>query len=360
MKCAPAIVLALVILPAAPILADEARIPIFQPTTITQPGYYILTRDLSPASVTAITIQADNVTVDLNGRAINSAPSQGAIAVNGAFQNVTIRNGRLLGGNYGVNAAASAPGTVNLRVERVEIGNTAFAGVQVIGAGIIQLISCRITDSGGDATYIVAQTGGTAFTGQFIDNVIDNVGRFGIDVGGGRGVEVRGNVITRFGTTTPRVFGLILGSGYGGGGGNIVEGNVVRGSDDDIGIVVDVPNNLITNNVVSDMGSTGIGILIEADGNRIVGNVVSTSNVGISALGGHSHFERNHVEANRADGLSISTGYNLVDGNFSESNGAFGLNFVSGPGNAYRNNMLRHNTSGAVSGTATDAGGNIL
>jgi len=50
MKCVPAIALALVILPAAPILADEARIPIFQPTTITQPGYYILTRDLSPAS----------------------------------------------------------------------------------------------------------------------------------------------------------------------------------------------------------------------------------------------------------------------------------------------------------------------
>ena len=237
MKCVPAIALVLVILPAAPILADEARIPIFQPTTITQPGYYILTRDLSPASVTAITIQADNVTVDLNGRAINSAPSQGAIAVNGAFQNVTIRNGRLLGGDFGVNAVASAPGTVNLRVERVEIRNTAFVGVQVFGAGIVQLISCRITDSGGDATYILPQTGGTAFTGQFIDNVIDNVGRFGLDVGGGRGVEVRGNVITRFGTTTPRVFGLILGSGFGGGGGNIVEGNVVRGSDDDIGIL---------------------------------------------------------------------------------------------------------------------------
>jgi len=142
---------------------------------------------------------------------------------------------------------------------------------------------------------------------------------------------VRGNVITRFGTMIPRVFGLVLGSGFGGGGGNIVEGNVVRGSDDDIGIIVDVPNNLITNNVVSDMGSTGIGILIEADGNRIVGNVVSTSNVGISALGGHNHFERNHVEANRSDGLSISTtGYNLVDSNVSEFNGAFGLNFVSG------------------------------
>ena len=65
MKCVPAIALTLVILPAAPILADEARIPIFQPTTITQPGYYILTRDLSPASGTAITIQSDGVTVDL-------------------------------------------------------------------------------------------------------------------------------------------------------------------------------------------------------------------------------------------------------------------------------------------------------
>jgi len=47
MKCVPAIALALVILPAAPIQADEARIPIFQPTTITQPGHYVLTRDIS-------------------------------------------------------------------------------------------------------------------------------------------------------------------------------------------------------------------------------------------------------------------------------------------------------------------------
>src|SRR2546425_7444941 len=150
MKCVPAIALALVILPAAPILADEARIPIFQPTTITQPGYYILTRDLSPASGTAITIQSDGVTVDLNGRAINNAPSQGAIAVNGAFQNVTIRNGRLSGGNYGVNAAASAPGTVNLRVERVEGRDTALVGVQGIGAGSVRGIPCLHTDSGGD------------------------------------------------------------------------------------------------------------------------------------------------------------------------------------------------------------------
>src|SRR6058998_276615 len=185
MKRVPAIALALVILPAAPILADEARIPIFQPTTITQPGYYILTRDLSPASGTAITIQADGVTVDLNGRAINTAPSQAAIVVNGGFQNVTIRNGRLLGGNLGVDAAASAPATVNLRVERIEIRNTAFVGVQVLGAGIVQVTSCRITDSGGDGMFINTPSGGMAL-GQFIDNVIDNMGRFGISFGGGR------------------------------------------------------------------------------------------------------------------------------------------------------------------------------
>ena len=51
--------------------------------------------------------------------------------------------------------------------------------------------------------------------------------------------------------------------------------------------------------------------------------------------------------------------FNLLDGNVSEGSGNSGI-ALSGTGNAYRNNMLRGNTNGAVAAAGTDAGGNIL
>src|SRR5438093_13183450 len=102
--------------------------------------------------------------------------------------------------------------------------------------------------------FINTPSGGMAL-GQFIDNVIDNMGRFGISFGGGRGGVARCNVITRVGTTTPGVWGLALSTGVVGAGGFIVEGNVVSGSDDDNGIYVGAPNSSVANNIVSDMGA---------------------------------------------------------------------------------------------------------
>src|SRR5438034_320997 len=65
--------LVLAALAAGPLIADEGRIPVFAPTVITQPGYYVLTRDISVSGGHVITIQANNVTLDLNGRTIVSS-----------------------------------------------------------------------------------------------------------------------------------------------------------------------------------------------------------------------------------------------------------------------------------------------
>ena len=47
---------------AVPLVADEGRIPIFQQTTITQSGHYVVTRSFSVSSGSAILIDADKVT----------------------------------------------------------------------------------------------------------------------------------------------------------------------------------------------------------------------------------------------------------------------------------------------------------
>src|SRR5438093_788677 len=91
------------VLGAVGALADEGRIPIFQPTTITQPGHYILTRDVAAASGPLLVIQADHVTLDLNGRMVSSSGvTSNLVQIADGFRDITVRNGRLRGGNAGV------------------------------------------------------------------------------------------------------------------------------------------------------------------------------------------------------------------------------------------------------------------
>ena len=140
----------------------------------------------------------------------------------------------------------------------------------------------------------------------------------------------------------------------------MIEHNTIRGSDNDIGIVIDrTPNNLVDENNLSGLGASGI--LIESNGNRIVGNVTSGDQCGICSNGTVSRniLERNHAENNAFDGIRVEGDFNLFDANVSEGNGQFGIS-TSGTDNAYRNNMLRNNTFGSVIGAMTDAGGNIL
>ncbi|PYS94224.1 MAG: hypothetical protein DMF50_12715 [Acidobacteria bacterium] len=134
----------------------------------------------------------------------------------------------------------------------------------------------------------------------------------------------------------------------------------IRGSDDDLGIAVLAgPGNLVTTNDVSGVG--GSGIAVNTSGNRVVGNVSSGNGCGICSSGSANQnvFERNHTTGNTSYGILMEGDFNLLDGNVSEGSGNSGI-ALSGTGNAYRNNMLRGNTGGAVIGVATDAGGNIL
>jgi len=110
-------------------LADEARIPVFQPTTITRPGHYILTRDISVTSGTIISIQSNDVTLDLNGYSLRCSDTTSfLIQIPFGMQNVAVRHGLLEGGTCGVCSPIGSTGSgTRLRVEGVEIRNTATA-----------------------------------------------------------------------------------------------------------------------------------------------------------------------------------------------------------------------------------------
>jgi hypothetical protein len=80
----------------------EARTPIAAaPFTITTSGSYYLTKNVSVASGDAITINANDVTLDLNGFTISSTnanPVTGTgILIGNSLHNITISNGHISG-----------------------------------------------------------------------------------------------------------------------------------------------------------------------------------------------------------------------------------------------------------------------
>jgi hypothetical protein len=166
------VVLSFTLLPlvAAPIEITQKSVPL----VIKQPGSYILATNLKVMSSTgtAISIDADNVTVDLNGFAI-SGPGKDvgeSYGVTTGRNNVTVRNGSVRdfsGGGVHLNGS-------NNRVENVKIQNTTHA----IFVGQSSVVTrCQIYNS----LSAINCDGGTVIS----DNVINIAQGFGIMTYGG-------------------------------------------------------------------------------------------------------------------------------------------------------------------------------
>ena len=98
MKIVRVLVVACLSLPLL-LQADEGRFEVSQgmlPLTITVPGSYILTGNLSGAGIgDAITINTNQVTLDLNGFQMNGTGGSGDAIALGAVKHVTIQNGAI-------------------------------------------------------------------------------------------------------------------------------------------------------------------------------------------------------------------------------------------------------------------------
>src|SRR5207245_4119668 len=138
-----------------------------------------------------IAIQANDGTLDLNGPTNSGGPSDAQIMIADGFRGVTIRNGRLSGGSFGIYYASSTVGT-RLRVENVEMTNSTHP-IYVFGAELAYVLSCRV--AGGDSDAIaVSGIADASYTGQFLNNVIEEVGGSAMSLGGLRAGLVRGNL----------------------------------------------------------------------------------------------------------------------------------------------------------------------
>jgi len=90
------LLIVLTALTSLPLLAGEGRIPIWKTTTITAPGSYIVTRDIGAIPDSnpprAITVDADDVDIDLNGFALRTGE---AVIHAEDVRRLVIRNGKI-------------------------------------------------------------------------------------------------------------------------------------------------------------------------------------------------------------------------------------------------------------------------
>lgn len=272
----------------------EPRIAITSvPLTISQSGSYYLTKNLT-ATDTAITIIADDVTIDFCGFTLTGPGTIGyGIFMNGR-KNVEVRNGTIKNfGWHGISEAAVNSGqhhrVVNMRI--LSCGN---CGIYLSGNGHM-IKDCAVSGihapSGG---YITALSAGSAciITGNAICNNGTSAAA-GSDVAGinaGNGCTIIGNVVSNNGTSgAGMVYGISVGN------------------------ACVVNDNSVYLNGNNSTGSSVRGIYASGY-TKVVGNCVYNNGTGSSAtrygiyLGGYNFVDQNIAYSNGTNMNSSATG----------------------------------------------------
>ena len=138
------------------------------PYTIKSSGFYFVTGDLTLASGASpgITVNADNVTIDLMGFGLNGFGAAGTgagIDITGR-SNVEIRNGTVR--NFGGGGIYSVTTSKNCRINNIRAIFNPGPGIKLVGDNhLVQ--NCTVSNNGG---YGIWQSGGgTMITGNVIN-----------------------------------------------------------------------------------------------------------------------------------------------------------------------------------------------
>ncbi len=212
------------------------------PTTISSSGVYCLKQNLSTAATSgnAIDVQANDVTIELNGWILDGSAAGTGTATNGIYSNtktnITVRNGTIRGFRRGVYLVGSSAGhhlvervasdanrsvglsvqgdEITVRDNRVfntgpaDVGNSAF-GISITSAENFSISGNRIAG----VAETLTNTGiyvGFSSRGEVIDNlVVDMVAaayEYGIYFAGSSDVSVAGNRIINTSTGRTAIF----------------------------------------------------------------------------------------------------------------------------------------------------------
>jgi len=185
----------------------EPRVPISSaPFTISQPGSYYLTTNLTVSGGDAITIATSGVTLDLNGFTISSTtnPASGtAVLINDGLRDITIQNGHIRGGvtnngsgtfsgpGFGEGISFSGAAPRNVRLNGVSVSGCRYSGINVGLSESSTVENCVVQTVGGYGIAantirgcVTLDCGGTAIYGQQVsDSRGESAGGNGLSAG---------------------------------------------------------------------------------------------------------------------------------------------------------------------------------
>jgi hypothetical protein len=134
------------------------------PVTISQPGSYYLTHNLTVSTGDGIDINTNDVTLDLNGFTISSTAASATgtgILLNNGWSDITIGNGHIRGVGtnngsgvfsgggfaYGIKTSGAVP--ENVLVSRISVSACRFDGLSLSGQNSTVVEACTVRTVGG-------------------------------------------------------------------------------------------------------------------------------------------------------------------------------------------------------------------
>lgn len=136
------------------------------PFTISAPGSYYLSNNLTVVTGNAITIAANGVTLDLNGFTLSStvAPASGyGIYISSSWKDIAILNGHVQGGvtdngsgtftGSGFGYGVYGPSAANVRVSGVSVSGVLYYGIYLNSSGSTVVEECTVNTVGSYGIY---------------------------------------------------------------------------------------------------------------------------------------------------------------------------------------------------------------
>lgn len=220
----------------------EGAIPVWEPTTIREPGYYVVTRNITSAE-SAITIDSDDVTLDLKGFLVESTGSLPTITATGKAR-VTIRNGVVEAS--GTRYTIEIQGGGQILIEKTRSYSGGGFRLENVDDPVVR--DNVLTNSSLEGIWVSS----TSDQGGVIEeNQIEHTALAGILVDEGNGLRISRNVLSRTGALF-----------------------------NDPGIRVDGHGCILRDNLVN--SGYGPAISITGDRNHVEGNVLIDNNSGLS------------------------------------------------------------------------------
>jgi len=306
----PVVVATLSFLATTTLFAADGAIPIWKRTHITEPGHYVVTRDITESPY-VIQVYADNVTLDLNGHTLTTtgAPTVEAFDVRG----LVIRNGTIV--NDGSGMALYIHGGGSLTVENIHATGRGTVTARLEDCLGFKVTGTRLTNEMSTALYVTG-----CQDGIIEDLIIDYVEGRGLAILDGDRIHVS-RVIFR--AQTPVDIGIDLECD-----GCVVEDCIIEGAL--YGIYANASGSRISGNLLRGCNQ---GLVLNGTGNRVVDNVISAI----------------------TNGILVNSTQHIIEGNLFHGSGApsCGLKFNLGSnGSVYRANVARgHSCSCGGTGT---------